>query len=224
MARDLEGQYIPQMGPHRPLMPDRAAEQNTGSVQPNPSAPSQSNRRSATRQSPVMAGMEAAGSITTGKNRRKTDENRSGRKKPFVPLKLLSVSDHQTRIKQISEYLEPLTKPEKSTLLLCWGSEQCAHIIPVFLDNAVEPDTHWSTIRHAWYGERSHWKHWVPWYGVQSVSITEVWPDKPFHYFLTWLNPLLDHDCGPGNTLETEARGPAVVYWLAQTRGCRCRD
>lgn len=168
VSGDLESQHIPPMKPHRPLVQERATKANNrGSFGPNPPTPGQPSRR----QSPVMVGTEATEGIAIGRNRQKTEESSSGSKEPIISSKLHNVSDHHTRVEQVSEYLKPLTK---YTLLLCWGKEQCAYITPVFFDNSVGPDAHWAAIRHTWYGERSCWKEWLPLYGVQSVLITEV--------------------------------------------------
>lgn len=174
---DLESQWNSQPDPKGP--PTRAMSFNTlphATPRPNPSMPTQARRRLVKRRNPDLPDAEGAKGTTTGANVQASNEGTIEEEDDKIFYTDSRVTAHLERVKRMGEYLEPLTKTGSSTVLLCWGTETNAYVIPVYIDHATEPSVQWELVRRAWLAEKSVWRRWLPWYGIASVEITQVWP------------------------------------------------
>ncbi|KAK8137212.1 hypothetical protein PG984_005152 [Apiospora sp. TS-2023a] len=127
--------------------------------------------------SSAMAGTEVAVGLTTGTDVQENDDE------PVKPARRRHIrmsatsnkeTEHLSRVNRIKELLEPLTRPDKSAVLLCWGKEDCAFITPTHIHDASDQQGQWEEVRRAWYANRKSWKRWIPYYGILSVEVVEI--------------------------------------------------
>lgn len=83
-------------------------------------------------------------------------------------------SYHALRKEQIQRVLDPLIRPDSSSLLLCWGREECCRIIPAQIPNSADSTAQWNEAQSAWNQHNMKWKSRLPCYGVKGVTVVEV--------------------------------------------------
>ncbi|KAK7953034.1 hypothetical protein PG988_013728 [Apiospora saccharicola] len=127
--------------------------------------------------SSAMASSEVSVGVTKGTDVQEDDNE------PIKPARRRNIrmsatsnkeTEHLSRVKRINERLDPLTRPDKSAVLLCWGMEDCAFITPALIHDASDQQGQWEEVRRAWYANRKSWKRWIPYYGIISVEIVEI--------------------------------------------------
>lgn len=83
-------------------------------------------------------------------------------------------SNHVLRKEQIKKVLDPLIRPGSSSLLLCWGKEECCRIIPAQIPDSEDSTAQWNEAQSVWNQHTMKWKSRLPCYGVKGVTVVEV--------------------------------------------------
>lgn len=81
---------------------------------------------------------------------------------------------HALRKEQIQRVLDPLIHPGSSSLLLCWGKEECCRIIPAQIPDSADSTAQWNEAQSVWNQHNMKWKSRLPCYGVKGVTVVEV--------------------------------------------------
>ncbi|KAI8725556.1 hypothetical protein NCS52_00127000 [Fusarium sp. LHS14.1] len=90
------------------------------------------------------------------------------------------VRQHRDRAEKLEEILEPILGPENGescVLLLCCGTPSACRVLPVLIPiSTIATDNfgQWSLIKDSWNTFDKSWRHWLPCYGVQQVSLASV--------------------------------------------------
>jgi hypothetical protein len=85
--------------------------------------------------------------------------------------------NHERRKKELLEALEPalpLDDSDAFTIFICWGKENCCHIVPVQIPNFANDVAIWQEIRRVWHKHRLDWRKRLKLFCVKEVRIVEV--------------------------------------------------
>ncbi|KAI0841141.1 hypothetical protein F5Y06DRAFT_213949 [Hypoxylon sp. FL0890] len=81
------------------------------------------------------------------------------------------------RKKELLTHLERILPPDgsdSSTILVCWGENNCCEIFPVQIALSADRPGTWKAIREAWYQRRGSWRKHIPMFGVRGVDMVKI--------------------------------------------------